>query len=96
MSNNVEIRTLMKKDERGVQRQFYPQTHIEAVDGLAELLHGTTPVSTGSNNKLASESQDGIITAEMYGKLLRIIEEYEQGKLGGSGISFEKIDNKED
>lgn len=93
MSNNVEIRTLMKKDDKGVQRQFYPQTHIEAIDGLAEVLNGTNIISAGSNNNFASESQDGIITAEMYGKLLRIIEEYEEGKLGGSGISFEKIDN---
>lgn len=35
---SVDIRKLMQVDDKGTQRQYYPETSIEAVNGLQDLL----------------------------------------------------------
>lgn len=35
---SVDIRKLMQVDDKGTQRQYYPETNIEAINGLQDLL----------------------------------------------------------
>ncbi|MDN6112970.1 MAG: hypothetical protein L0I72_07855 [Tetragenococcus halophilus] len=35
---SVDIRKLMQVDDKGTQRQYYPETNIEAINGLEDLL----------------------------------------------------------
>ncbi|MGM0125729.1 hypothetical protein IGI37_003129 [Enterococcus sp. AZ194] len=44
MSNQVEVRKLMRKDEKGVQRQFMPETSVKAIIDIEEMIAGTSPV----------------------------------------------------
>ncbi|EOL41617.1 hypothetical protein [Enterococcus phoeniculicola] len=44
MSNQVDIRKLMKKDSKGVQRQFMPETSVKAIFDIEEMIAGTAPV----------------------------------------------------
>ena len=79
----------MHTDAKGVKRQFYPYTHIEAVDGLREALRQneirisdvveTIPV--GYANKV----QGGMITSELFRDLDRLLGDYKGDKLGSGG-----------
>lgn len=101
----VEIKRVMEKDEKGVDRQIYPITHVNAVEGLDELgnveplvksVNGKvgnviiTPADLGiteTGAPIASETQDGMITAEMYRKIISLLE----SPPGSGGISLEKV-----
>lgn len=82
---------MMETDEKtGVQRQFFPITHISAVIGLDKIISGQSKVLSvngkigavvitkedlGLGNAItelpyANEMEDGIITSEMYQKIL--------------------------
>lgn len=112
----IEIKRVMEKDAKGVDRQIYPITHVSAVDGLDEIMEGSASkvlsvngktgavvitkedlgISSNENLPIADEDTAGAITAEMFNKLSSLIADYEQGKLGGSAISFEPIENEGD
>lgn len=87
----AKSKRMMETDEKtGVQRQFFPITHISAVIGLEKIISGQSKVLSvngkigavvitkedlGLGNVItelpyANEMQDGIITAEMYQKIL--------------------------
>ena len=87
----AKTKRMMETDEKtGVQRQFFPITHVSAVLGLEEFMAGDAKVLSvngkigavvitkedlGLGNAItelpyASEENDGIITAEMYQKIL--------------------------
>lgn len=102
----VEIKRVMEKDAKGVDRQIYPVTHVNAVEGLSENGALEAPVKsvngkvgnvvltsfdlgvTESGAPIASETQDGMITAEMYRKLKQLLE----APPGSGGISLEKVE----
>ncbi|MFZ4867286.1 hypothetical protein ACOYYY_12655 [Enterococcus lactis] len=87
----AKTKRMMETDEKtGVQRQFFPITHVSAVLGLEEFMAGDAKVLSvngkigavvitkedlGLGNAITelpyeSEENDGIITAEMYQKIL--------------------------
>lgn len=90
----AKSKRMMETDEKtGIQRQFFPITHISAVVGLDKIISGQSKVLSvngkigavvitkedlGLENAItelpdlpyANESEDGIITAEMYQKIL--------------------------
>lgn len=87
----AKSKRMMETDEKtGVQRQFFPITHISAIIGLEKIISGQSKVLSvngkigavvitkedlGLGNVItelpyASESEDGIINAEMYQKIL--------------------------
>lgn len=87
----AKSKRMMETDEKtGVQRQFFPITHISAIIGLDKIISGQSKVLSvngkigavvitkedlGLGNAItelpyANEMEDGIITAEMYQKIL--------------------------
>ena len=102
----IKVVKVMETDEKNVKRQVYPETTINAIQGLSEVLgeagKGTvtsvngkvgavnlTAADLGINENgvpYASETQDGIITKEMYQKLFKIINS------DLSGITVEKVE----
>jgi hypothetical protein len=87
----AKAKRMMETDEKtGVQRQYFPVTHISAVIGLEKIISGQSKVLSvngkvgavvitkedlGLGNVItelpyANEFDDGIITAEMYQKIL--------------------------
>ncbi|EFM71614.1 hypothetical protein ACOMOA_000114 [Enterococcus faecalis] len=97
----VEIKRMMETAESGVQYQYYPLVHADGVVGLDKLLKGQgkvnsvngfvgdvilTPSDLGLPNDLV------LISKDEYQKLKQIIADYEAGKLGGSGVEFEKVE----
>lgn len=87
----AKLKRMMETNEKtGVQRQFFPITHISAIIGLDKIISGQSKVLSvngkigavvitkedlGLSNVItelpyASEMEDGILTAEMYQKIL--------------------------
>ncbi|MDT2597838.1 hypothetical protein [Enterococcus dongliensis] len=87
----AKSKRMMETDEKtGVQRQFFPITHISAIIGLDKIISGQSKVLSvngkigavvitkedlGLGNVItelpyANEMEDGMITAEMYQKIL--------------------------
>lgn len=76
MSNEVEIKKVMETDESGVQRQIFPETHIQAVIGLDELATqgtGVTSINGKKGNIILTANDLGIsdmkITLEKVGEV---------------------------
>lgn len=102
----IKVVKVMETDEKNVKRQVYPETTINAIQGLSEVLGeagkgavtsvngkvgavNLTAADLGINENgvpYASETQDGIITKEMYQKLFKIINS------DPSGITVEKVE----
>lgn len=102
----IKVVKVMETDEKNVKRQVYPETTINAIQGLSEVLGeagkgnvtsvngkvgavNLTAADLGINENgvpYASETQDGIITKEMYQKLFKIINS------DLSGITVEKVE----
>lgn len=89
----VEAKRMMETDDRGVQRQFFPMTHVSAILGLSEIMGGQTKVlsvngKTGAVIITRADLDlptDGImISQQEYDKLLQIIADYDSGELGNS------------
>lgn len=101
----VKVKRAMEKEESGVVRQVYYVTHVEAVEGLEEALAGNNLKIgvTSVNNKtgvvsltaedlgigIANEESAGLITAEMYKKLMILLDNPSNG---GTSISLEKVE----
>lgn len=102
----IKVVKVMETDEKKVKRQVYPETTVNAVQGLSEALGeaGKGQV-TSVNGKVgavhltandldltevvvphASETTDGIITKEMYQKIVQLIDS------DPSGITLEKVE----
>lgn len=61
MNQLVKVKRMMETDDTGVQRQFMPITHVSAVLGLENAI---------TKLPYASEDTDGILTAEMFQKIV--------------------------
>ncbi|MCL4595467.1 hypothetical protein [Enterococcus faecalis] len=101
----VKVKRMMETDENGVQRQFHPITHASAVRGLEKIIAGQSKVlsvngHTGAVIITRADLDlpiDGImISKQEYDKILKIIADYEAGKLGGSSVEFEKVKGDEE
>ena len=101
----VKAKRMMETDENGVERQFYPITHASAVRGLEKIIAGQSKVLSVNGHTGAVIIKradldlpiDGImISKQEYDKMLKIIADYEAGKLGGSGVEFEKVKGDEE
>lgn len=100
----VKVKRAMEKEESGVVRQVYYVTHVAAVEGLDEALAGNNLKIgvTSVNNKtgvvsltaedlgigIANEESAGLITADMYKKLIALLDNQDGS---GAGISLEKV-----
>lgn len=91
---------LMKVEKNGVKRQVFPETHAYAIVGLEKMILGKAPVlsvngKTG-NIVITKESlgieNSGNLNEEQGVLLTKMLEDYSAGKLGGSAISFEKVE----
>ncbi|MDU3456183.1 MAG: hypothetical protein E7F50_10000 [Peptostreptococcus sp.] len=80
-------------------------THVSAILGLTEIMAGNSKVSSVNGHTGAviitradlDLPIDGImISKQEYDKMLKIIADYEDGKLGGSGVEFEKVKGDEE
>ncbi|HAP5967214.1 TPA: hypothetical protein IVA63_002980 [Enterococcus faecalis] len=101
----VDAKRMMETDENGIKRQFFPMTHVSAILGLTEITAGNSKVSSVNGHTGAviitradlDLPIDGImISKQEYDKMLKIIADYEDGKLGGSGVEFEKVKGDEE
>lgn len=101
----VDAKRMMETDENGIKRQFFPMTHVSAILGLTEIMAGNSKVSSVNGHTGAVIIKradldlpiDGImISKQEYDKMLKIIADYEAGKLGGSGVEFEKVKGDEE
>ncbi|EMW5392798.1 hypothetical protein QP736_11590 [Enterococcus faecalis] len=101
----VDAKRMMETDENGIKRQFFPITHFSAIVGLSEIMSGQTKVLSvnGKNGAVIITRadldlpSDGImISQEEYEKFKIILTDYETGKLGGSGVEFEKVKGDEE
>ncbi|WP_142425750.1 hypothetical protein [Enterococcus faecalis] len=101
----VDAKRMMEIDENGIKRQFFPMTHVSAILGLTEIMAGNSKVSSVNGHTGAviitradlDLPIDGImISKQEYDKMLKIIADYEDGKLGGSGVEFEKVKGDEE
>lgn len=101
----VDAKRMMETDENGIKRQFFPITHFSAILGLSEIMNGQAKVlsvngKTGAVIITRADldlPSDGImISQQEYDKMLKIIADYEAGKLGGSGVEFEKVKGDEE
>lgn len=101
----IESKRMMETDEKGVQRQFFPMTHVSAILGLSEIMGGQTKVlsvngKTGAviitRQDLGLPSDGVLLSGEEYSKITQIIADYETGKLGGSSVEFEKVKGDEE
>lgn len=61
----VEIKKVMETDEKGVARQIYPETHVDAIIGFNL---GDISISV-KDLPLANESQNGLMTTDMFKKI---------------------------
>lgn len=101
----VKVKRAMEKEESGVERQVYYVTHVAAVEGLEAALAGNNLKIgvTSVNNKtgvvtltaedlgigIANEESSGLITADMYKKLMILLDNPSNG---GTSISLEKVE----
>ncbi|EKI7561574.1 hypothetical protein PGA39_001211 [Enterococcus faecalis] len=101
----VDAKRMMETDENGIKRQFFPMTHVSAILGLSEIMSGQAKVlsvngKTGAVIITRADldlPNDGImISQEEYEKFKLILADYEAGKLGGSGVEFEKVKGDEE
>ncbi|MFP7306899.1 hypothetical protein SFC81_04910 [Enterococcus faecalis] len=101
----VDAKRMMETDENGIKRQYFPMTHASAILGLTEIMAGNSKVSSVNGHTGAviitradlDLPIDGImISKQEYDKMLKIIADYEDGKLGGSGVEFEKVKGDEE
>ena len=101
----VDAKRMMETDENGIKRQFFPMTHVSAILGLSEIMNGQAKVlsvngKTGSviitRADLDLPSDGVMISQQEYDKMVKIIADYEAGKLGGSGVEFEKVKGDEE
>lgn len=101
----VDAKRMMETDENGIKRQFFPMTHVSAILGLTEIMAGNSKVSSVNGHTGAviitradlDLPIDGImISKQEYDKMLKVIADYEDGKLGGSGVEFEKVKGDEE
>ncbi|MBU5519456.1 hypothetical protein, partial [Enterococcus sp. S163_ASV_20] len=78
---------------------------VSAILGLTEIMAGNSKVSSVNGHTGAviitradlDLPIDGImISKQEYDKMLKIIADYEDGKLGGSGVEFEKVKGDEE
>lgn len=93
---------LMKAEKNGVKRQVFPETHAYAIVGLEKMILGKAPVlsvngMTG-NVVLTKESlgieNNGDLNDDQMVLLTKMLDDYSSGKLGGSAISFEKVEGE--
>lgn len=101
----VDAKRMMETDENGIKRQFFPMTHVSAIIGLTEIMTGNSKVSSVNGHTGAviitradlDLPIDGImISKQEYDKMVKILADYEAGKLGGSGVEFEKVKGDEE
>ena len=94
----VDAKRMMETDENGIKRQFFPITHFSAIVGLSEIMSGQTKVLSvnGKNGAVIITRADLDLPSEEYEKFKIILTDYETGKLGGSGVEFEKVKGDEE
>lgn len=78
----VEIKKVMETDEKGVARQIYPETHVDAIIGLENISGGGSSSGGTKDIPLADESQNGLMSASMVKKL---------NQLSGSNLTIERV-----
>ncbi|EGO8740846.1 hypothetical protein [Enterococcus faecalis] len=100
----VEIKRMMETAESGVQYQYYPLVHVDGVVGLDKVVKGQGKVNSVNGrvgdviltpSDLGLPNDIVLISKDEYQKLKQIISDYEAGKLGGSGVEFEKVEGDE-
>lgn len=95
----AEIKKLMERDEKGIDRQYYPETVPEAITGLDKIITGKSPVlsvngQTGAVNLSRNDigiSESMLLSSEFRAVLEQVVADYQEGKLGGS-IELEKVE----
>lgn len=86
---------LMRTNEDGTKEQVYPVTHLEAVDGLKELLEGKElAIGVKTINGQSGDVTLPILTQSDYAKIMAMVTAFENGEIGeGNGnITFERVD----
>lgn len=86
----------METDEKGVKRQKYLITHINAVEGLDTLTGNLSDVKSvnGKSGNVTLALSDLGITNEMLNTLKKMIEAYDNGTLGNGDIELEKVEEE--
>lgn len=101
----VKAKRMMETEENGVERQFYPITHVSAVRGLEKIIAGQSKVlsvngKTGAviitRADLDLPSDGVMISQQEYDKILKIIAAYESGELGSPSVEFEQVKGEEE
>lgn len=100
----VEIKRVMEKDEKGIDRQIYPMTHWTAVMGLDEFIKGETPVLSVNGQaghvsitkeslgiELANNVEDGLLESALYIKLQEMVNWYEETGKNLGDITAEQV-----
>jgi|AKZA01.1.fsa_nt_gi hypothetical protein len=98
----AEIKKIMEKDEKGIDRQIFPETVPEAVIGLEKIIKGEVGVlsvnsKTGVVNLRGADigiTNEMLLSADYRSILDQIIDDYRSGKLGGSSIEFVKVERE--
>lgn len=92
---SVDIRKLMQVDDKGTQRQYYPETNIEAINGLQDLLlNGDFPALEETIRQFESN------VSETSGRLNRLKDEMTEMVEGEHGFlelepGFENYNNSD-
>lgn len=101
----VDVKRMMEIDENGIKCQFFFMIYVLVIFGLIEIMVGNLKVFLvngyiGVVIIMCVDLDlfiDGImILKQEYDKMLKIIVDYEDGKLGGFGVEFEKVKGDEE
>lgn len=103
---SVDIRKLMQVDDKGTQRQYYPETNIEAINGLEDLLingdypelektiyqfEGNVSETSQRLNRLKTEMSEMVEGEHGYLTLEKGFENYNNGDRGDSSSQLQYL-----
>ncbi len=85
---------LMCTNEDDTKEQVYPITHINAVDGLSEVLKGSsTNLGVTSINGQSGDVTLPVLSQSDYSRIMTMVNAFEKGEIGGGNgnITAEKV-----
>lgn len=85
---------LMRTNDDGTKEQVYPVTHLEAIEGLAEVLQNNeAKLGVTSINGQSGDVILPVLTQSDYARIMAMVTAFENGELGGGtgNITAEKV-----
>lgn len=77
---------LMKTNEDNTKDQVYPITHIDAIDGLKEVLKGKElNLGVKTINGKSGDIVLPVLNDSDYIKIMKMVDAYEKGEIGNGG-----------